>query len=119
MTPGDAPNSPRDPDARFILANERTLLAWMRTALAVLIAGTGLLHFLPGVPLTGLVGLGLLVLGAACFPIGLQRYRATDAAMRRNRLPPKGVSLEVISLVLFGLATTLIVLLVVHHQITG
>ena len=25
-----------DPDVRFLLANERTLLAWVRTALAVL-----------------------------------------------------------------------------------
>lgn len=31
-----------DPDPRFSLANERTFLAWIRTALALLAAGVGL-----------------------------------------------------------------------------
>ncbi len=32
-----------DPDPRFTLANERTLLAWIRTSLAVAAVGLGLL----------------------------------------------------------------------------
>jgi len=31
-----------DPDPRFTLANERTLLAWLRTALALVVAGVAL-----------------------------------------------------------------------------
>ena len=32
--------TPPDPDYRFTLANERTLLAWLRTALALIAAGS-------------------------------------------------------------------------------
>ena len=33
-----------DVDARFLLANERTLLAWVRTSLTLLAAGVGTLQ---------------------------------------------------------------------------
>ncbi|HSO51509.1 MAG TPA: DUF202 domain-containing protein, partial [Actinomycetes bacterium] len=41
----------REPDYRFSLANERTLLAWVRTALALDAAGLGVIRFAP--PLGG------------------------------------------------------------------
>ncbi|HZA84409.1 MAG TPA: DUF202 domain-containing protein [Actinomycetes bacterium] len=37
----------REPDYRFSLANERTLLAWVRTALALDAAGLGVVRFAP------------------------------------------------------------------------
>ena len=43
-----------EPDPRFTLANERTFLAWSRTALALVAAGLGIVQLLPpfpGVPL--------------------------------------------------------------------
>ena len=36
-----------EPDYRFSLANERTLLAWVRTALALDVAGLGVIRFAP------------------------------------------------------------------------
>lgn len=33
---------PREPDYRFTFANERTFLAWLRTALALIVAGLAL-----------------------------------------------------------------------------
>ncbi|WP_439590617.1 YidH family protein [Hydrogenophaga sp.] len=49
----------QEPDYRFTLANERTFLAWARTALAIL-AGAMVLHQI------GLPGPKWVVLGATC-----------------------------------------------------
>ena len=38
-----------EPDVRFSLANERTFLAWIRTALALLAGGVALEQFARGV----------------------------------------------------------------------
>ncbi len=108
----------RDPDARFLLANERTLLAWLRTALALLAAGVALMQFLPDVPLNSVVGLGMLVLGAIGLLVGLQRYRSADAAMRNNTVPPRGLSLEIVTLALFVLAAVLVAILLTHRGAT-
>jgi putative membrane protein len=78
-----------DVDARFLLANERTLLAWVRTALTLLAAGVGTLQLIEDEWRTG-PGLGLLLLGAAAAFVGLARYRSADAAIRRGQLPPAG-----------------------------
>ena len=39
QAPIPEPEKDQEPDYRFTLANERTFLAWMRTALATLAAG--------------------------------------------------------------------------------
>ena len=39
-----------EPDVRFTLANERTFLAWNRTALALVVAGLGIVQLLPPFP---------------------------------------------------------------------
>jgi putative membrane protein len=85
-----------DPDPRFTFANERTFLAWIRTALALLAAGIGLEAFLgttlPDVPRRGLAAL-LLVLGGALAVTAFQRWLATERALRHHRpLPPPGLA---------------------------
>ncbi len=80
--PGDA-----EPDYRFTLANERTFLAWLRTALALLAAGIAV-HQL-GEPLrpawarTALSLLCVLMAAAASFG-GVLRWRSVQRAMRRQ-----------------------------------
>ena len=106
----------KDPDARFLLANERTLLAWLRTTLALLATGIALLRFAPSLDIDGLIGLGLILLGAISGLVGSWRYRAADAAIRRDELPAKGFAPEavalgifVLSLALFGVALDYVV----------
>ncbi len=57
-----------EPDPRFTFANERTFLAWSRTALALVVAGLGIVQLLPpfpGVPAgRHLLGVPLIALGA-------------------------------------------------------
>lgn len=98
-----------DPDARFLLANERTLLAWVRTALTLQAGGIGLLQFGTAVGSRGVLGVALLALGAATGVVGFQRYRAADQALRAGRLPPTGRAPEIVALVVVVLATGLAV----------
>jgi putative membrane protein len=74
-----------EPDYRFSLANERTLLAWVRTSLALDAAGLGVIRFAP--PLGGpggreTVGAILILLGAATAWSGYRRFLSTDRAIR-------------------------------------
>jgi len=82
-----ARQAPRDrrtvPEAaiRDHLANERTLLAWQRTALTVVGLGFLVDRFAFDSADTGvsaLLGMGLIVLGAALSVVGLQRYLRTE-----------------------------------------
>jgi putative membrane protein len=79
-----------DPDPRFSFANERTFLAWIRTALALVAAGVGIDAFATDVPewirqvLAGL----LIVLGGVLAATAFGRWLAAERALRRaERLP--------------------------------
>jgi len=76
-----------DVDTRFLLANERTLLAWIRTSLAVEAGGVALaaLHKQHAV-----LGVIVLLCGAAVALIGYHRFIAADRAIRSGKMPPTG-----------------------------
>lgn len=78
------------PDPRFTFANERTFLAWNRTALALIAAGLAaaqFLHFnLHGLRL--LIALPLIVLGAVLSAVSYRQWVAAERAMRRGEPPP-------------------------------
>jgi putative membrane protein len=90
-----------EPDYRFSLANERTFLAWNRTALAFVAAGLAVANLLPrfGFPHTRLiVSLALIGLGAG---IALWSYPAWDAkerAIREGRPLPSSRAPQVVAL---------------------
>jgi hypothetical protein len=47
---GPGQDDETEPDARFTYANERTFLAWNRTALALVVAGLAIIQLLPPFP---------------------------------------------------------------------
>jgi putative membrane protein len=77
-------------DARFLLANERTLLAWVRTGLTLMAAGVAARQLEAGVARHRLVSELLVVLGTAAVVAGGLRYVSADRALRAGRLPPAG-----------------------------
>lgn len=100
--PRDIYDEGRDPDPRFSLANERTFLAWTRTALALL-AGAVAIHT-PAVDLDMWVkvvaSLVLLLAAGVAVAESWRRWRATERALRLGHPLPG-----------FGGAAVLVVLL--------
>src|SRR5437016_14469863 len=84
-----------EPDPRFTFANERTFLAWNRTALAFVVAGLGIVQLLPpfpGVPWgRHVLGVPLIVLGAAVAAAAYGEWRGNQAALRHGRPLPRSV----------------------------
>jgi putative membrane protein len=79
-----------DPDVRFSLANERTLLAYQRTAIGLVGAAVAVAHFLDeGALALSLAGV-LLASGAIAAVGGYRRYLAADRAIREGRPMPQG-----------------------------
>ena len=76
----------RDPDYRFTLANERTFLAYVRTALGLDAAGLAATQFLhpSAAHLRLTIALVLVGLGTVVAVLGYRRWAATELAMRRG-----------------------------------
>ena len=101
--------SETEPDARFTLANERTFLAWSRTALALVAAGLGIVQLLPpfhGVPIgRHLLGIPLIVLGAVLAIAAYLDMRRNQAALRRREPLPRSVLPQLLAATIGGVAT--------------
>nr|WP_276535870.1 DUF202 domain-containing protein [Enterobacter hormaechei] len=75
----------KTPDYRFTLANERTFLAWIRTALALMAGAVGIEQFSPqlsSVELRMLLSALLLSVASALGIIAWRRWRHNEYAMR-------------------------------------
>ncbi|MFY9993726.1 MAG: DUF202 domain-containing protein [Leclercia sp.] len=73
------------PDYRFTLANERTFLAWIRTALALMAGAVGIEQFSPQLSSAGLritIALILLIAAACMGYFAWRRWRSNEYAMR-------------------------------------
>jgi putative membrane protein len=100
----DAPGV--EPDARFTFANERTFLAWIRTALALVAAGLAIVQLLP--PFHGIrwgrhaIGIPLILLGAVIAVFSYIEWDANQRALRRGD-PPRHSRLPRLLAVIVGL----------------
>ncbi|MEV0321826.1 YidH family protein [Streptomyces sp. NPDC050658] len=104
------------PDYRFSLANERTFLAWLRTALALIGGGFAVDQFLPDLRWGWRIGLALALLGAGvlCSLRAVNHWVRCERAMRRGDDLPASrfptllslavavVALAMVVVVLFG-----------------
>jgi putative membrane protein len=74
------------PDYRFSLANERTFLAWIRTALALIGGGFAVDQFLPHLRWGVRAGLALALIGvgAVCAVRAVNHWVRCERAMRRG-----------------------------------
>jgi putative membrane protein len=102
-----------EPDPRFSLANERTFLAWVRTALAMLAGGVALhaLHVPQTAWLRTLIVVSLVGLGGVVCAFAFVRWARIERAMRmRQPLPAFGLGLA-ITVVMVVVAALLVVVL--------
>jgi putative membrane protein len=102
----------RDVDPRFSLANERTYLAWVRTALAMIVGGV--------VAAKGLdfhhevvrwaISAPPIAAGALLALQGHRRWRSYETAMRQGRALDTGRHLATLAIAIAGYALLVLVL---------
>lgn len=81
-----------EPDVRFTYANERTFLAWNRTALAIIATGVVVVGILPKFDVEfgrRILGIPMILLGAFLSWRSLGEWRDNEEAMRHERPLPR------------------------------
>ena len=120
MTDAEPPGADDDgtePDPRFTFANERTFLAWSRTALALVVAGLGVVQLLPpfpGVPWgRRVLGLPLIVFGAVVAVVAYREWVKSQRAMRHGQPLPWSVMPRLLAAVITIIAVIAAVVVLV------
>ncbi len=113
--PGDDEGT--EPDPRFTFANERTFLAWSRTALALVVAGLGVVQLLPpfpGVPWgRHALGLPLIVFGAVVAVTAYGEWTRSQRAMRHGQPLPRSVMPLIMAVIIAVMAVAAAVVVLV------
>jgi putative membrane protein len=108
-----------DPDYRFTLANERTYLAWVRTALSLLAGAVAVVQLLPPFRIAGartLLGILLAVLGVATTIFAYVRWEANERAMRTSRKLTYSVILPLLSASLGLVGVVILALIIIERK---
>ncbi len=97
-----------EPDPRFTFANERTFLAWSRTALALVVAGLGVVQLLPpfpGVPWgRHVLGVPLIVFGAVVAVAAYGEWVKDQRALRLNQPLARSIMPRLLTVVIAAMA---------------
>jgi putative membrane protein len=108
-----------DPDYRFTLANERTYLAWVRTALSLLAGAVAVVQLLPPFRIAGartVLGILLAVLGVATTIFAYVRWEANERAMRTSRKLTYSVILPLLSASLGLVGVVILALIIIERK---
>jgi putative membrane protein len=111
FAPGQVGEEGETPDYRFSLANERTFLAWLRTALALIGGGFAVDQFLPDLGRGWRIGLALALLasGVLCALRAVNHWVRCERAMRRGEDLPVSRFPALLSLVVAVVAVAMVV----------
>jgi putative membrane protein len=104
----------QEPDYRFSLANERTFLAWIRTALALLAGGVLLEQFSTRLKphfVVVVLAVALGMLAAMICVLAYVRWRANEIAMRHSRPLPGTLAIPLLAAVSLCIAALVALLL--------
>ncbi len=110
---GQEPAEESEPDARFTYANERTFLAWNRTALALIATGVAAAQLLPEFHVSGgrrVLGIPLIALGALVAVTSFRQWKLNERAMRRRQPLPKSPMALVLSIGIGAISVIAVVL---------
>ena len=113
MVPDDSHPAEEEPDVRFTYANERTFLAWNRTALALIATGVAATQLLPDFHVAGgrrILGLPMIALGALVALTSFWHWTANERAMRRGQPLPRSPMPLVLSIGIGVVAVIAVVL---------
>jgi putative membrane protein len=102
-----------EPDARFSFANERTFLAWNRTALGCVVAGLAVSHVLRPDDSSDvgskIAGVALMVLGGLLALFSYTNWAAAQRALRLRQPLPRSRLPTVLAIVTAAVAAVTIV----------
>src|SRR3954463_13408382 len=102
-----APEPSRQADVQLSFANERTFLAWERTALGLVTAGLAITQLLPAFDFPGgrrLIGLPLIALGTVTAFLSYRHWQENDRAMREGKPLPRSPMPRVLAVVVSAAA---------------
>jgi putative membrane protein len=96
-----------EPDPRFTLANERTLLAWLRTALALVVAGVAIVALSDLITppwLADVTAVTAFLGGGITALLGYVQWQRVERSLRLRQPLPAGIGAVVVLATIVALA---------------
>jgi putative membrane protein len=104
--------SGQEPDYRFSLANERTFLAWIRSALGLLAGGVLLVQFATRLQppwLPAAIGVALAGFAGVLSAVAYRQWRDNEIAMRHARPLPSSAAIPLLAALVVLVAAVIVV----------